>query len=210
MPRRTLLTASALTAATALLLAGCGGHDDTKPQGSDQAASTQATTPSPSPTIARPKIPPLPADDQLSFEGRSASNATERAILSDHEQYIRAREDAILRRVKNSQAVSFYAKGQGLTDATNLINDYIQSGDTAKGLVRYFDWKTADNGNSASITYCADESKVRDTNLKTGKVTTASGKDAYVLYGARLAKNSDGVWQTISFSGKVGAAQCQP
>ncbi|MBT2399771.1 hypothetical protein J7E89_28370 [Streptomyces sp. ISL-100] len=199
------------------MLTACGSGDE-KPKANNTIAGVdqsekESPTPSatPSGTSDRPKIE-LPPDDKLVFIPEKTGNAVKDAILADNAERMRATDAAIAGTDPKYVALNFYNSGRALEAASNWVEEFKAAGLTITGTVRYSDRRvTLNKDGTASLTYCADESKGFNKNLKTGKIDVIPpNKDSYVSYSTKLEKNSDGVWQTTRIISKRGAAQCQP
>jgi hypothetical protein len=201
----------------ALLLTACGGDDsDTKANDKIAGAETSAqatsspTTP-PSATDGRPKIE-LPSDLELIFEDAETGDPVQDAVLADNAERMRAVDAAITGTDPKGEALGFYNTGKALEAAVSWVNAFEKAGATITGEVRYYDRKvTLKNDTSATLTFCADESKGFSKDKKTGKIAkTPVTKNSYVQYNTRLDKNPDGVWQTSQIISTRGAERCQP
>ncbi|ALV51975.1 hypothetical protein ACWDMR_14855 [Streptomyces althioticus] len=216
--RPTLLAALALTATAALTLSACGSDDDSPSKDADEiaGADTGGGKPaSPSESAAaptdRPKIE-LPSDLTLTFEGGETGDPVKDAILADSAERMRAVDAAITGTDPKGEALSFYNTGKALEAALNWVAQFEEAGATMTGEARYYDRKVTLKGkNSATLLFCADESKGFSKDKKTNKIhKTPVTKNSYVLYNTRLDKNAEGVWQTSQIISTRGAAQCQP
>ncbi|MEV5152839.1 hypothetical protein AB0K81_13030 [Streptomyces werraensis] len=213
MNRRTVfLTTLAVT--TALTLTACGSDEpDTSAKGGDKA--TEATTPSSSASTSasdgRPKIE-LPADIKLTFEGGETGDPVKDAILADNAERMRAVDAAITGTDPKGEALAFYNTGKALEAALNWVAEFKKAGASMTGEIRFYDRKVTLKGeDSATLIFCADESKGFSKDRKTNKIhKTPVTKNSYLLYNTRLDKNTDGVWQTSQIISTRGAAQCQP
>lgn len=217
MNRRSLPIAAALTAAAALLLTACGGSDD-KPKANDKIVGvdqgeTKSASPSPTPSASaeRPKIQ-MPSDVQLTFAPEETGDAVKDAVLRDNAELIRALNAAIVAGDPQLPALTFYTEGEAAVAAEEWVNSFKEAGWTVSGTVRYFDRKVAVRSNgSASISYCADESKGFSKVIKTGELKgTKASKNSYIAYGAQVRKNKEGVWELVKMSSTRGAAVCLP
>ncbi|WP_432185952.1 hypothetical protein [Streptomyces sp. Tue6028] len=215
--RPRLLTTAAVGAAAALLLTACGGSDGSskdndKIAGADTGSETSAS-PSASATAAagRPKIT-LPSDLTLTFETPQGGDAVKEAVLADNAERMRAVDAAITGTDAKGEALAYYNTGKALEAALTWVKQFKDAGATLTGEARYYDRTvTLKNKTTASLTFCADESKGFSKDKKTNKVAkTPVTKNSYVFYNTRLDKNSDGVWQTSQIISTRGAAQCQP
>ncbi|MFE2536210.1 hypothetical protein [Streptomyces sp. NPDC059371] len=215
--RSRLLATVAVGASAALLLTACGGGGD-KPKANDKIAGAdtgdkKSATPSASATQStdRPKIE-LPSDLTLTFEGAKTGNDIKDAVLADSAERMRSVDAAITGTDPKGEAIGYYNTGKALAAALTWVNQFKDAGSTLTGEARYYDRTvTLDGKTSASLTFCADESKGYAKDKKTNKVNkTPATKNSYVLYNTRLDKSSEGVWQTSQIISTRGAAQCQP
>ncbi|MET9912728.1 hypothetical protein ABZZ74_39105 [Streptomyces sp. NPDC006476] len=217
MNRRSLPVAAALTAAAALLLTACGGGGgnskaNDKIAGADTGSSATAS-PSASASSAseRPKIA-LPSDLNLIFEDTKTGDSVKDAVLADNAERMRAVDAAITGTDPKGQALAFYNTGKALEAALSWVAEFKQAGATLTGVARYYDRTVTLTGkSSATLTFCADESKGYSKDKKTNKIAkTPVTKNSYVLYNTSLDKNAEGVWQTSQIISVRGAAKCQP
>ncbi|MGW1063579.1 hypothetical protein ACWD4F_03525 [Streptomyces aureus] len=214
--RSRLLTTVAAGASAALLLTACGGGGD-KPKTNDKIAGADTGSKSPSPSATptqdqgRPKIE-LPSDLTLTFEGAKTGDETKDAVLADSAERMRAVDAAITGTDPKGEALGYYNTGKALEAALTWVKQFKDAGSSLTGEARYYDRTVTLNGKtSASLTFCADESKGYAKDKKTNKVSkTPVTKNSYVLYNTRLDKSSEGVWQTSQIISTRGAAQCQP
>ncbi|MBT2392813.1 hypothetical protein J7E87_26105 [Streptomyces sp. ISL-1] len=217
MNRRSLPIAAALTAIAALLLTACSGGSDEKPKandkiaGADQSETTSRSSASPSSAAGRPKIE-LPDDLKLTFEPEETGDVTKNAVLADGAERMRAVNAAIAGTDPKFTALNFYNTSKALEAASSWVEEFRKSKLTISGSAHYFDRKvTLNKDTSASLTFCADETKGRTKDIKTGKVKKSSDpRQDYVFYATQLRKNSNGVWQTTQIVSKRGATQCMP
>lgn len=96
--------------------------------------------------------------------------------------------------------------------AEKWVQSFKNAGLTVTGSVRYFDRQVSvESGDSASLTYCGDESKGYTKVVKTNEVKkTKADKNSYVSYGVKVEKNAKGVWETVKIASVRGAAKCRP
>ncbi|WP_432094278.1 hypothetical protein [Streptomyces sp. bgisy100] len=214
MSRRSLPAAAALAAAGTLLLTACGGGD-TKTEEQDRIAGAQDTkkqnSPSPrTPAPGRPKIE-LPEDVKLTFTPEKTGDATKDAVLADSAERIRAVDAAITGTDPKYRGLNYYSTGRALQAGADWVQQFKKAKQSMTGTIRYFDRKvTIKNSETASLIYCADESKGYSKDLKTGKpeVTPVTDK-SFVVYNTTLEKNGAGVWQTSRIISQRGASQCR-
>ncbi|GGX98720.1 hypothetical protein [Streptomyces fructofermentans] len=214
--RPTLLAAIALTAAAALTLTACGSDDSSKDKDNDKIAGADTGDASKSPSAPpaasadRPKIE-LPGDLTYAFTPDKSGDSVQDAVLKDNAEYVRALDAAIVAQNPRLPALEFYTEGEGAVAAQKWVDSFKDAGWTITGEVRYFDRKvTVSSKNSASLSYCADESKGFSKVIKTGEVKkTKVTKDSYVAYGVQVEKNDKGVWELVKIVSTRGADRCQ-
>ncbi|MFE4700621.1 hypothetical protein ACFRIC_26525 [Streptomyces sp. NPDC056738] len=211
-----LLATAAVGASAVLLLSGCGGGGD-KPKANDKiagantgdkkAASPSASVPQ---TPGRPKIE-LPSDLTLTFTPETSGDAVQDAILKDNAELIRALNAAIDAQNPRLPALEYYTEGEGAAAAQQWVQSFKSAKWTVTGTVRYFDRQvTVRSRDTASLTYCADESKGYSKVIETGEVKkTKTTKNSYVAYGVQVEKNERGVWELVKINSTRGADRCQ-
>jgi hypothetical protein len=215
--RTTTAVATALTAAVALLLSGCGGSDSSDKKDGDKIAGAEAgagsATPSASVTsdgIERPEIK-LPSDVDNVFEGAQTGDAKKDAVLADNERRINSIDEAITVDAKKYPALQFYSKGDALISAASYIKSFRDQARSFTGKTRYYDREvTFLKDGAASVTYCMDATQTYPKDRSTDEVdrsVKASPSD-YVFYSTRLEKNAKGVWQTATVSSTEAAKKC--
>jgi hypothetical protein len=215
--RTTTAAATALTAAVALLLTGCGGSDtadkkdDDKIAGADTGAgSANPSASAPADDIDRPEIK-LPADVNNVFEETQTGDAKKDAILADNERRINSIDEAITVDAKKYPALKFYSKDDALASAASYIMSFRNENRSFTGETRYYDREvTFHKDGVASVTYCMDATRTYPKDGTTDKVdrsVKASPSD-YVFYSTRLEKNAKGVWQTATVSSTEAAKRC--
>lgn len=223
MKRRSLPVAAALAATAALLLTACGSGDDKssdndKIAGADQGAGKPEKSAEPSGAPAEDKPDgvdvSLPKDMNLVFDWKKPKDKTEAAAMDDAANYLRAIYRGVDKRTTKDAAVAAYATGEGLHYAQVQINEWIKGGWTATGTRRHYDATTrsAPNGKSVEVAFCADTGKFLGKEVKTGKVLKAepSAKD-FGYYKIVMVKlpTSESLWQASKVFVETGAEQCQ-
>ncbi|WP_326760440.1 hypothetical protein [Streptomyces phaeochromogenes] len=223
MKRRSLPVAAALAATAALLLTACGSGDDKssdndKIAGADQGAEKPEKSAEPSGAPAEDKPDgvdvSLPKDMNLVFDWKKPKDKTEAAAMDDAANYLRAIYRGVDKRTTKDAAVAAYATGEGLHYAKVQINEWIKGGWTATGTRRHYDATTrsAPNGKSVEVAFCADTGKFLGKEVKTGKVLKAepSAKD-FGYYKIVMVKlpTSESLWQASKVFVETGAEQCQ-
>ncbi|MFF0186142.1 hypothetical protein [Streptomyces sp. NPDC005244] len=217
MNRRPRLLATAAVGATAaLLLTACGGGSD-ESKGNDKIAGADTgdkTSASPSASTSepagRPKIE-LPSDVKITFTPERSGDATKDAILKDNAEFIRALNAAIVAQNPRLSALEFYTEGEGAAAAQQWVQSFKTAGWTVTGAVQYFDRQVdVKSKDSASLSYCGDESKGFSKVIKTGEVKkTKATKKSYIAYGVQVEKNEQGVWELVKIVSTRGAERCQ-
>ncbi|AGI90307.1 Lipoprotein [Streptomyces albidoflavus] len=219
MVNRRSLPAVSLAVAAALALSACGGGDgksgeDDKIAGADGGGgSSAAPEPGASPEAERPAIK-LPTDMKNVFEGGGTGDPVAEAVLRDSEGRINSLDEAIHTRSLERPAFGFYNTGDAARGAAVWVQGFYDDKITWTGTVRYYDRKVTVEGkkkDKATLSYCADESKAFNKDLKSGKVSDAvdGSGDSLVAYTTRLVKNDKGVWQTTDVYSKRGTSPCQ-
>ncbi|MFD5629516.1 hypothetical protein [Streptomyces sp. NPDC127072] len=213
--RPRLLTTAAVGTTALLLLTACGGSDgDAKSNDkiagvdTDESASTSASA-SASAGAGRPEVS-LPSDVVDKFESWQTGDDAKDAVLADTAKRIDATNDAILRGDTGSAGLSFYYRDKALSSAVEWVQAYVDANLSFTGTTRYYAPQvTLSGAESATVVYCADESKGFNKNRKTNKVDrTPSDESPYVLYNTRLEKTGQGVWQTTNLISKRGDKTC--
>lgn len=221
--RRTLPVTAALAATAVLLLTGCGGGgDDSSPDKDKIAGADQGTTKpkkSPEPATSTDDNPDgvdlsLPKDMKLVFDWDRPNDKNEAAAMDDAANFFRAIYRGVDKRTAKDAAVSAYATGGGLHYAQVQINEWVKGGWTATGTLRHYraTTRSAANGNSVEVAFCADSSKYFGKEIKTGKVlrTKPSIKDFdhYKLIMTKMPTGKD-LWQASKVFVETEAAQCR-
>ncbi|WP_405778149.1 hypothetical protein [Streptomyces sp. NBC_00859] len=225
MTRRTLPAAAALATAATLLLTACGGGDDTKSTtdpkiptapGSHQGKPTSAAPRPPRSASSgggRPKFE-FPADVSYVFDWPKTGNAEKDAVLADGEQFIKAEDFAIVRQDPSQSGYRFYTEGQMTASTAEYIKEYVKAKARITGTDRYYTASVELSGeNTATLSYCEDQSNSFDLYLKTHKIDRTPPKDAkdnFVLYNTALRKNHKGVWVTTKLFSSRGSDTCRP
>lgn len=203
-------------------MAACGGSDGgSATTGDDKAAGTDAKSEaSASPTVSatdssasavRPTID-LPSDVRHAFAPEETGDAVKDAVLKDNADMIRALDAAIIAQNPRLPALEFYTEGEGAVASEQWVKAFADAGWTVTGAVNYYDRQVnVSSEDSASLSYCGDESKGFSKVIKTGEVKkTPVSKDSYVAYGVQVRKNKAGVWELVKITSTRGAARCQP
>ncbi|GAB3172083.1 hypothetical protein [Streptomyces incanus] len=223
MKRRPLPVAAAFAAAATLLLTACGGGDDNgkaadKIAGADQRTETPTKSADPSGAPAEDKPDgvdvSLPADMNLVFDWEKPKDENEAAAMSDAANFFRAIYRGIDKRTTKDASVVAYSTGDGLKYAKTQIDAWIDGGWTATGTLRHYDVATrsAANGTSVEVAFCADSGKFYGKEIKTEKVLeTEPSIEDFDYYKIIMVKypTGDGLWQASKVFVETKAAKCQ-
>ncbi|MEU5957300.1 hypothetical protein [Streptomyces sp. NPDC047525] len=180
-----------LTAATALLLTGCGGGDDKdsgkdKIAGADGGGAKKSASPSPDASAAskidRPEMN-FPSDVDLTFDKVNLSDTDQVAAWNDAQNYARAIEYGIVKQDAGDAGYKFYSEigSPAQSYAKKQIKDHIDAGYTVTGERRYTDVKvqTVTKQKTIAVTFCTNDNKLFGKEVKSKKVlrTKPSIKD---------------------------------
>ncbi|MFC8085406.1 hypothetical protein [Streptomyces sp. NPDC057340] len=223
MKRRSLPVAAALAASAALLLTACGGGDDKssdndKIAGTDQGSATPSETAESSAAPAKDKPDgvdlSLPKDMNLVFDWDKPKGKDEAAAMDDAANFFRAIYRGVDKRTTKDAAVTTYATGGGLKYAQTQIEAWVEGGWTATGTLRHYDVTTrsAENGTSVEVAFCADSSKFYGKEIKTDKIlTTKPSLEDFDYYKLIMVKypTTEGMWQASKVFVETKAAKCQ-
>ncbi|MFJ8593207.1 hypothetical protein [Streptomyces sp. NPDC093598] len=223
MKRRSLPVAAALTVTAALLSTACGSGDDKSGDNNKIAGVGQAAE-SPKKSADSPAAPAedkpdgvdvsLPKDMNLVFDWDKPKDKNEAAAMDDAANYLRAIYRGVAKRTTKDAAVTTYSTGEGLHYAQVQINEWIKGGWTAEGTRRHYDSTTrsAPNGKSVEVAFCADTGKFYGKEVKTGKVvkTKPSLKD-FGYYKVVMVKvpTGEGLWQASKVFVETSAEKCR-
>ncbi|MEU9735716.1 hypothetical protein [Streptomyces sp. NPDC048002] len=223
MKRRTLPAATALVAAAALLLSACGSEDD-KSGDNDKITGAESGSPTPkestSPSGAPAEDKPdgvdvsLPADVNLVFDWDEPKNKNEAAAMADTANFFRAMFRGVDKGTTKDAGVVTYAVDGGLKYANTQINAYIDGGWTVTGTRRHYDVTTrsAANGTSVEVAFCADDTKFYGKEVKSGKVLkTDPSINDFGYFKIIMVKNPTGtdLWRASKVFVETKAAKCQ-
>jgi hypothetical protein len=221
--RRPLPVAAALVATAALLLTACGSGDDKssgndKIAGADQGAETAKGSAEPSAAPAEDKPDgvdvSLPKDVNLVFDWNKPTNKNEAAAMDDAANFLRAIYRGVDKRTTKDAAVTAYSTGEGLHYAKTQIDAWIEGGWTATGTLRHYDATTrsAPNGKSVEVAFCADSGKFYGKEIKTKKILkTKPSIEDFDYYKIVMVKfpTSEGLWQASKVFVETKAVKCQ-
>lgn len=206
-------TAGAVTAA--LLLGACGGGDsDSKGEikgAGDGGPSKSSAAPKKSsgPSRAEPSEIKLAKDAKNVFEDAGTGDPKKKAVLADNQRRINSIDRVITTR-KDTDLVKKYAKGESLMASDKYVLETIKENQSWAGVTRYYDQHVELQSDTvAQVSFCTDESKAKNKDLKTGKLEPNNGGDLnYIFSRLRLERNKDGVWQATSGSETAKAKKC--
>ncbi|MGW5865809.1 hypothetical protein ACWFRJ_26905 [Streptomyces sp. NPDC055239] len=212
-----------LTAATALLLTGCGGGDD-KDSGKDKIAGadeggTKSSSPnaekSETPKIDRPGMK-LPSDVDLVFEKSSLPDADQAAAAKDAQNFVTAIRYGIVKQDPEDAAYKFYSEYQGpaFKYAKDQIKKNVDAGYTVTGEQNFSGTKVevVKSKKSAVVTFCSDATKFFSKEVKTEKVhrTKPSVQDFASWEILMTASDSNkGLWRAKQAQVRDGVEECR-
>ncbi|MFD7435863.1 hypothetical protein [Streptomyces sp. NPDC059861] len=223
MKRRTSPVAAALATAAALLLTACGSEDDKssdndKIAGADQGAETpkESTEPPAAPAEDKPDgvDVSLPKDMNLVFDWTKPADKNEAAAMDDAANFFRAIYRGVDKRTTKDAAVTSYATGDGLRYAETQIDAWIDGGWTATGTLRHYDATTrsATNGTSVEVAFCADSGEFFGKEIKTKKILKTNPSiedfDYYKIVMVKFPTGTD-LWQASKVFVETKAAKCK-
>ncbi|GGV65277.1 lipoprotein [Streptomyces longisporoflavus] len=214
-----------LTAATALLLTGCGGGGDDKDSGKDKIAGADEggakKTASPSDKASdagvtdRPEMK-FPSDVQLTFDKANVSDPAQTAAANDAENFVKAIRYGIVKQDTEDAAYKFYSEYQSpaFTYAKDQIKQRVDAGFTISGEMRFTKIKVepVKNKKSTVVSFCSDSSKLYSKEVKTKKVhhTKESISDFDSWQVLMTASDSNkGLWRAKQVEVATKAEECR-
>ncbi|PNG20883.1 hypothetical protein [Streptomyces cahuitamycinicus] len=223
MKRRPLPVVATLSATAALLLTACGSEDD-KSSDNDKIASAGQAAESPKasadPSAAPAEDKPdgvdvsLPSDMNLVFDWDKPKDKSEAAAMEDAANYLRAIYRGVDKRSTKDAAVTAYATGEGLHYAEVQINEWIKGGWTATGTLRHYDATTrsAPNGKSVEVAFCADSGKFYGKEIRTKKILNTKPSiadfDHFEIVMVKFPTGTD-LWQASKVFVETTAEKCR-
>lgn len=134
--------------------------------------------------------------------------------MQDAANYLRAIYRGVDKRTTKDAAVTAYSTGDGLHYAQVQINEWIKGGWTATGTLRHYDATTrsAPNGKSVEVAFCADAGKFYGKEIKTKKVLTTKPSiedfDYFKIVMVKFPTGTD-LWQASKVFVETKAEKCQ-
>ncbi|MEV5979852.1 hypothetical protein [Streptomyces sp. NPDC052114] len=231
MKRRRVLPAAtvSLTAATALLLTGCGGDDGDSADGAkgrESQGSSRADGDgsgggggSAAPEVDRPAMH-FPSDIKLTFEKTELSDPKEAAALKDAENYARSTVYGIVKQDPENAAYKFYSvpKSPAREYGKYQIGKHASGDLSLAGQRRHSDAKVRPEGPEGSggrkgfvVTFCSDENGIKGKDLKSGETFSFEpGPQNKWFWTIDMVPSKDkaGLWLANRVDVKTKAAQC--
>ncbi|MEU3932762.1 hypothetical protein AB0E85_12105 [Streptomyces sp. NPDC029044] len=223
MTRRSLPVAAALTVTAALLLTACSSGDDESGH-NDKIAGASKEPKTPKESASASGAPSgdkpdgvdvsLPSDMNLVFDWDKPKDKNEAAAMADAANYLRAIYRGVDKRTAKDAAVTAYATGDGLHYAQVQINEWIKGRWTATGTLRNYDATTrsAPNGESVEVAFCADSGKFYGREIKTNKVLrtkpSIADYDHFKIVMTKFPTEAD-LWQASKVFVETKAEKCR-
>ncbi|MGP3991418.1 hypothetical protein [Streptomyces sp. 3N207] len=207
-------TAAALAAS--LLLGACGSDGESKDKidGAKDGGKKASKSASPSKSSGgadkqRPQYK-LAKDAKNVFEETKTGDSKQDEILADNQRRINL-VDRIITTGKDSDDLKLYASGEAFVSASKYIKAYADDKYSWAGKTRYYKQQVKIlNSSTATVSYCVDDSKANDKNLKTGKLDHyESGDKKDTLETNRMRRSKSGIWQSFFSQTKRGAEECE-
>lgn len=212
-----------LTAATALLLTGCGGGDskdsgEDKIAGAEDGGAKKSAAPSDkaseAPGIDRPEMK-FPSDVQLSF-AKSNVSTEQAAPLGDAQNFVRSVIYGVVKQDPEDATYKFYSEFQSpaWNYAKEQIKANVDAGFTITGESRYTrsQVKPVKGTKAFVVTFCSNDSKFYSKNIKSEKTqrTEESIRDySYWQIGMTPSTKNKGLWRAKDIKVQESAAQCR-
>lgn len=222
-PRTTAAVAAVATAA--LVLTACGSDepdeeiagldqgqaqdDDAANDAPDEDTDADAHTPADG-DIDRPDIEV--ADSlQLVFEGTEPEDELEQAILRDNAEHLRAVYSVVTSHDLEDSQIGFYAKGESLQWDLNLVQGFIEDGETSHGVMRYFDRSVeVVSDKAAVVSFCRDYSDISTIDFASGETLEGPDPDAPPTRNTfRLELSESGIWQAAERESDTSEEACR-
>nr|WP_234388255.1 MULTISPECIES: hypothetical protein [Streptomyces] len=212
-----------MTTVAALLLTACGSGDDKsgdndKIAGACHGTETPREPTEPSPNLAEDEPDSvdvsLPSDVDLVFDWDEPEDENEAAAMADAANYLRAIYCGVAKRTTKDAAVTAYSTGGGLHYADTQINAWIDGGWTATGTLRHYNAtsRSAPNGKSVEVAFCADSGTFYGREFKTKKVLRTKPSiedfDYFKIVMVKFPTRTD-LWQASRVFVETKAAKCR-
>lgn len=206
-------TVTTFTAATALLLTGCGGGDTAASNDGKEPDARSATPSASAPTPGAPDVG-VPTDFHLVFDFDTPPEAKQASALAGAESYIRALKHGISKQDPNDPAYQYYSQGQAAQYAKSQIQAWVKGHWTVTGTDRYYDADvTAQGGGKRElVTFCRNQAKSYSKEIKTGKILSSEeNADSYVKYRLLMypPAGSSKAWKTVVVEVQERANECR-
>lgn len=186
------------------------------------ASASVSATPTDSPST--PAAPPssnvpaavLPADLKFQVDGQPPSDPVQKAVWDGWFAEYQAEFQAITRQDSNDSLYKLWTgteKNAGF-DATastqKFIAAFIANGHSVSGTLRLYNWTvTATDSIGYHLSWCEDQTKFYDKDIKTGKVLlTSPSRSDFYFYRSTLQKGPDGRWITNWIQSSRGDSRC--
>lgn len=164
--------------------------------------------------IDRPVIE-LPDDMVNVFEDTETGDEVKDAIIADVVEGINAIDLGFAEGSPEHEAIAFYTIEDALDGAQAFVEQSSTNGLSWAGRVVYSQFEVDNDGRRADepiVTYCVDESELRNKELDTGTVhPKGDGANDHFSRQAALRQNSLGVWQVfkLTSAGETRDEECR-
>ncbi|MGP3922626.1 hypothetical protein [Streptomyces sp. 8N616] len=204
---------AAAVAATGVLLLTTACGSDGGGKANDEIAGAQkeekeSASPSPEEKGA-PKFD-LPSDVKVVVDADKTGDKAKDEVLRDHGYALMAMQEAYAE-AEVTDNFDRYWQGEAADKFRAVFDEYKKSGTTITGTDRFYGRAVlSQEGKKALVTFCEDQSKAFDKDVKSGKVDRDEPSlDSFIEIRTVLEKGSAGAWQITEYLGQRGSKSCQ-
>ncbi|MGP3951641.1 hypothetical protein [Streptomyces sp. 7N604] len=207
------MSAAVVAVAGVLLLAtACGSGDDGGRAGdeiADAQKPDQQTAASSTEEKGAPKFD-LPPDVKVVIDDDKTGDKPKDEVLKDHGYALMAMQEAYAK-AEATENFDRYWQNEAADKFRAVFAEYKKRGTTITGTDRFYGRAVmSQDGKKALVTFCEDQSKAFDKDVKSGKVDRAQPNlDSFIEIRTVLEKGSAGEWQVTEYSGARGSKSCQ-
>ncbi|MGP3950851.1 hypothetical protein [Streptomyces sp. 7N604] len=206
------MTAAAAAAVGVLLLTACGSNDD-HDKDPDEIAGVEKQDKEPASPSAKETGAPefdLPPDVKVVIDDDTTGNKTTDEVLKDHGYALMAMQEAYAK-AEATDNFDRYWQGEAADKFRAVFDEYEKSGTTITGTDRFYGRAVmSQEGKKALVTFCEDQSKAFDKDVKSGRVDrNEPNLDPFIEIRTVLEKGSAGDWQIAEYLGQRGSKSCR-